>query len=91
MTLSNDQLIEHLHHAEETLASLPERGDENPQLPQALTESMQAGDALEAFEKMIVSNRHLATQVLMASVAALTNLHVTASIMRELSRRAKSD
>jgi len=52
---------------------------------------MQAGDALEAFERLIVSNRQLATQVLMASVAALTNLHVTASIKRELSRRAGSN
>ena len=62
-----------------------------PLLQQALSEIMQAGDALEAFERLIVSNRQLATQVLMASVAALTNLHVTASIKRELSRRAGSN
>ena len=91
MTLSNNHLIEHLQRAQETLASLSQELDENPQLQQALSEIMQAGDALEAFERLIVSNRQLATQVLMASVAALTNLHVTASIKRELSRRAGSN
>jgi len=60
-------------------------------LPQARSEIMQVGDALEAFERLIVSNGHLATQVLIASVAALTNLHVTASIKRELSRQAGSN
>ena len=77
--------------AEATLTSLPQEVDGNPRLPQALSEIMQAGDALEVFEQMIVSNRHLVTQVVMASVAALTNLHVTASIKRELSRRVGSN
>ena len=82
MTLSNDQLTEHLQRAQETLGSLPQEVDENLRLPQALSEIMQAGDALEAFERLIVSNRYLATQVLMVSVAALINLHVMASINR---------
>ena len=91
MTLSNNHLSEHLQRAQETLASLSQELDENPQLQQALSEIMQPRYALEAFERLIVSNRQLATQVLMASVAALTNLHVTASIKRELSRRAESN
>ncbi len=45
MTLSNNHLSEHLQRAQETLASLSQELDENPQLQQALSQIMQAGSA----------------------------------------------
>ena len=44
MTLSNNHLSEHLQRAQETLASLSQELDENPQLQQTPSEIMQAGE-----------------------------------------------
>ena len=44
MTLSNNHLSEHLQRAQETLASLSHEIDDNPQLQQARSEIMQAGE-----------------------------------------------
>ena len=62
--------------------------EESSAIQDALKSIMQAvGRELGEFERLIVEDRDLATQVLFASVGALTNLQASRAVRGELNRR----
>ena len=66
--------------------------EESSAIQDALKSIMQAaGRELGEFERLIVEDRDLATQVLFASVGALTNLQASKAVRGELRRRAQGN
>ena len=65
--------------------------EESGAIQEALKSIMQAaGRELGEFERLIAEDRDLATQVLFASVGALTNLQTSRAVGGELKRRTQS-
>ena len=66
--------------------------EESSAIQETLKSIMQAaGRELGKFERLIAEDRGVATQVLFASVGALTNLQASRAVRGELRRRAQGN
>jgi len=75
-----------------TPSGIVESIEESSAIQDAFKSMMQAvGKELSEFERLFAEDRGLATQVLFASVGALTNLQASRAVRGELSRRAQGN
>ena len=92
LSQSTEQLQSILANADDTLSVIVQSLEESSAIQDALQSIMQAaGRELGEFERLIAEDRDLATQVLFASVGALTNLQASKAVRGELRRRAQEN